>query len=86
MYFSTDEKLYIVMELIEGAPLGEHFNSLKEKGSCFSEERVWRIFVQLVLALRYLHREKRILHRDLTPSNIMLGEGDKVRITRGLLC
>ena len=70
------------MELIEGAALGEHFNSLKEKNTRFSEDRIWHIFVQLVLALRYLHKEKHIVHRDLTPNNIMLGEGDKVTISK----
>ncbi|XP_071485306.1 serine/threonine-protein kinase Nek10-like [Diadema antillarum] len=75
------EKLYIVMELIEGAPLYEHFNSLKEKAEHFSEDRIWHIFVQIVLALRYLHKEKKIVHRDLTPNNIMLGEKDRVTIT-----
>ncbi|XP_061186179.1 serine/threonine-protein kinase Nek10-like [Saccostrea echinata] len=79
--FVQEEKLYIVMELIEGAPLGEHFNSLKEKNMKFPEDRIWNIFMQLVLALRYLHKEKGILHRDLTPNNIMLGEDDKVTIT-----
>ena len=37
---------------------------------------------QMVLALRYLHKEKGIVHRDLTPNNIMLGEGDKVTISK----
>ncbi|XP_019065181.1 serine/threonine-protein kinase Nek10 isoform X5 [Fukomys damarensis] len=69
------------MELIEGAPLGEHFSSLKEKQHHFTEERLWKIFIQLCLALRYLHKEKRIVHRDLTPNNIMLGDKDKVTIT-----
>lgn len=36
----------------------------------------------MVLALRYLHKEKGILHRDLTPNNIMLGEDDKVTISK----
>ncbi|ELK38073.1 Serine/threonine-protein kinase Nek10 [Myotis davidii] len=36
---------------------------------------------QLCLALRYLHKEKRIIHRDLTPNNIMLGDKDKVTVT-----
>ncbi|XP_042332499.1 serine/threonine-protein kinase Nek10 isoform X2 [Sceloporus undulatus] len=79
--FLENDKLYIVMELIEGAPLGEHFHSLKEKQQHFTEERIWNIFIQLCLALRYLHKEKRIVHRDLTPNNIMLGDKDKVTIT-----
>lgn len=79
--FMEGDKLYIIMDLIDGAPIGEHFNSLKEKGQMFTEERIWDIFVQMVLALRYIHKEKFIVHRDLTPNNIMLGENDKVTIT-----
>ena len=37
---------------------------------------------QLTLALRYLHKDKGIVHRDLTPNNIMLGENDKVTISK----
>ncbi|KAM6141398.1 LOW QUALITY PROTEIN: serine/threonine-protein kinase Nek10 [Phoenicopterus ruber ruber] len=79
--FLENDRLYIVMELIEGVPLGEHFHSLKEKQQQFTEERIWHIFIQLCLALRYLHKEKRIVHRDLTPNNVMLGDKDKVTIT-----
>ncbi|XP_050747615.1 serine/threonine-protein kinase Nek10 isoform X2 [Gymnogyps californianus] len=79
--FLENDRLYIVMELIEGVPLGEHFHSLKEKQQQFTEERMWHIFIQLCLALRYLHKEKRIVHRDLTPNNVMLGDKDKVTIT-----
>ncbi|XP_024917349.1 serine/threonine-protein kinase Nek10 isoform X2 [Cynoglossus semilaevis] len=79
--FLEGDQLYIVMELIEGVPLAEHFNSLKEKQQQFTEDRIWNIFIQMCLALRYLHKEKRIVHRDLTPNNIMLGENDKVTIT-----
>ncbi|KAF6727021.1 Serine/threonine-protein kinase Nek10 [Oryzias melastigma] len=79
--FLDGEKLYIVMELIEGVPLAEHFTSLKEKQQRFTEDRIWNVFIQVCLALRYLHKEKRIVHRDLTPNNIMLGEKDKVTIT-----
>ncbi|KAM9309948.1 serine/threonine-protein kinase Nek10 [Pholidichthys leucotaenia] len=79
--FLEGDKLYIVMELIEGVSLGEHFTSLKEKQQHFTEDRIWNIFIQMCLALRYLHKEKRIVHRDLSPNNIMLGEKDKVTIT-----
>ena len=40
------------------------------------------LFLQIVLGLRYLHKEKHIVHRDLTPNNIMLGENDKVTISK----
>ncbi|XP_060936435.1 serine/threonine-protein kinase Nek10, partial [Limanda limanda] len=79
--FLEGDRLYIVMELIEGVPLAEHFTSLKEKQQQFTEDRIWNIFIQMCLALRYLHKEKRIVHRDLTPNNIMLGEKDRVTIT-----
>lgn len=38
--------------------------------------------VQILRGLRYLHKEKSIVHRDLTPNNIMLGENDKVTISK----
>uniref|UniRef100_F6VL54 Protein kinase domain-containing protein n=1 Tax=Ciona intestinalis TaxID=7719 RepID=F6VL54_CIOIN len=84
-YYSTfqeNDKLYIEMELIEGASLQDYFNSLKEKKEPgMGEIRLWRVFIQMCLALRYLHCDKRIVHRDLSPNNVMLGENDKVTIT-----
>lgn len=47
LMYVSDDKLYIVMELIEGAPLGEHFKSLKEKKQQFTEDRLWHIFIQV---------------------------------------
>ena len=70
------------MQYLDGASLLEHITSLKEKGQKFSEERVWCVFTQLTLALRYIHKEKRIVHRDLSPANLMLGEGDKLTISQ----
>lgn len=80
--FQENDKLYIEMELIEGASLQEHFNAMIEKKqSGMDEDRVWRVLIQLCLALRYLHKDKSIVHRDLTPGNIMLSENDHVTIT-----
>ena len=69
------------MELLEGAPLSDHVSSLAERRSRFSEERVWKLYVQLVLGLRYLHKEKHIVHRDLSPANIMIRHDDKLTIS-----
>lgn len=67
------------MEMLEGLSLTDLIISMKDKQEYFEESRVWHIFTQLIVALRYLHREKCILHRDLSSNNIMVDEGDKVR-------
>jgi serine/threonine protein kinase len=46
-----------------------------------SEESIWPIFIQLCLALCYMHMEKRVVHRDLTPSNIMINDRRIIKIT-----
>jgi len=40
---------------------------------------VWQVFIQLAAALRYLHVEKRIVHRDLAPGNVLIS-GDQMNI------
>ena len=36
--------------------------------------------MQVCLALRYIHKEKHVVHRDLSPSNIMINEDDVVKL------
>lgn len=79
--FKENDSLFIVMELIDGAPLSQHVRTLKEKQEHWTEEKIWNLFIQIVLALKYLHKEKHIVHRDLTSNNIMLSENDKITIT-----
>ena len=56
------------MEYIEGAPLTEHFNSLKEKKSKFSEERIWNIFVQVGKSIKVARH-----YQQKTAQQICLG-------------
>ena len=42
--------------------------------------------VQIIRALRYLHKQKRIVHRDLKPANIMVGDKDKLTISKTTTC
>ena len=70
------------MELLEGAPLSDYIASMEEKGSRFGEDHLWRVFAQLLLALRYLHKDRKIIHRDLSPANLMLNEDDKLTISK----
>uniref|UniRef100_A0A8R1I5V2 Protein kinase domain-containing protein n=1 Tax=Caenorhabditis japonica TaxID=281687 RepID=A0A8R1I5V2_CAEJA len=79
--FVDNHRLYIVMDLIKGVSLREHIVTMKEKKSNFEEGKVWAMVVQMMLALRYLHKEKQIVHRDLKPNNIMITTDERVVIT-----
>jgi serine/threonine protein kinase len=70
------------MELIAGSSLQDYLSLLKETNRKMIEENIWKVFIQLILALRYLHKEKGIVHRDLTANNIMLDDEYRVKISK----
>lgn len=78
--FVERNNLYIVMELVEGVTLEEFIVSYSEKGLPVPEKLAWNVFVQICTALRYLHLEKNITHRDLKPQNIMVDSAHNVKL------
>ncbi|NXY33467.1 NEK4 kinase, partial [Pomatorhinus ruficollis] len=72
-----DGHLYIVMGFCEG---GDLYHKLKEqKGKLLPENQVVEWFVQIAMALQYLH-EKHILHRDLKTQNIFLTRTNIIKV------
>ncbi|PIK43579.1 putative serine/threonine-protein kinase Nek4 [Apostichopus japonicus] len=66
---NDDGHLYIVMGYCDG---GDVYNRLKQqKGRMLEERQVVEWFVQIAMALQYMH-ERNILHRDLKTQNIFL--------------
>ena len=59
----------ILMEYLEG---GELLKYLQEKGK-LDEDEARGIFLQLVDAISYCHKEK-IIHRDLKLENILMSD------------
>jgi calcium/calmodulin-dependent protein kinase I len=69
--YEDDEKVYIVMELVEGSEL---FDRIVDKGY-YSEKSTVLIVKQILNAVKYLHQQG-IAHRDLKPENLLCsGEG-----------
>ncbi|KAM4583076.1 serine/threonine-protein kinase Nek4 [Fundulus diaphanus] len=72
-----DRQLYIVMGFCEG---GDLYHRLKQqKGELLSERQVVEWFVQIAMALQYLH-ERNILHRDLKTQNIFLTKTSIIKV------
>jgi serine/threonine protein kinase len=63
---SADDTLYLVMELVDGRPLGE----LLERGS-IAPRRTLVLARQVLAALHHAHGNG-IIHRDLKPDNLMI--------------
>ncbi|CAM4589733.1 serine/threonine-protein kinase Nek4 isoform X1 [Caretta caretta] len=72
-----DGLLYIVMGFCEG---GDLYHKLKEqRGKPLPENQVVEWFVQIAMALQYLH-EKHILHRDLKTQNVFLTRTNIIKV------
>jgi len=76
LFFSTENRcLHIVMEYCDGGDLERKM----KQGRPLSEPQIWDYFVQICLALEYLH-SKKVLHRDIKPANIFLTKKDEVKL------
>ena len=68
-------RLYMVMEWVDGRLLRE---IMSEQGK-LPAERATRIAMHICQVLEYIHKHG-IVHRDLKPDNIMVGDGDCVKL------
>jgi serine/threonine protein kinase len=65
--YMTDDKIFIVMELMEG---GELFDYVVQKGT-LTEEEASRIVKKVTSAIAFMHSQN-FIHRDLKPENLLL--------------
>lgn len=81
-------KLYIIMEHCSGGDLGRLIKKHRSQQIMIEEKFIWKVFAQIVLALKECHRRgqngdpntKPIIHRDLKPANILLDNDHNVKI------
>ena len=59
--------------------LNYHIRRKEKKGEFFTEDEIFSWFVQICLALEYVHGRK-VLHRDLKCSNIFLTGNNTVKL------
>lgn len=78
----ANSKIYIVMEYCEGGDMSGVIKKCKRDRDFLPEEIIWKIFMQISLALHDCHKRKdgKILHRDLKPANIFLDSSMNVKL------
>ena len=86
-FWSDGDRLYIEMELAEGGSLKDRLLACKSAGEKgIPKEELLRYFHDTASALDYLHCHRpAILHRDIKPGNILLGQGNAKLADFGLL-
>ena len=74
--FQTKQKLYLVMDMVNGGELFFHLKRMKQ----FKQNLVQFYCAEILLALEYLH-SKKIIYRDLKAENILLDCDGHIKLT-----
>ena len=72
--FKMRQNIYIVMEYCEKGDLCTYMSERKKnkkQNYFFSEDFIWKLFIQISIGLYHIH-SKKILHRDIKTLNIFL--------------
>lgn len=85
---AADNTYFIVMEYVDGANLKSLNEALRKQGRRFPIKEATYICIEALRGLNYAHeltdeegRELNIVHRDISPPNIMISRRGEVKVT-----
>jgi serine/threonine protein kinase len=77
--FEGDGRLFLVQEFVDGKTYSTLLRERQSIGQTFSEEEVVEWLKKLLPVLEYVHKHN-IIHRDISPDNIMLPDGNNLPV------
>ncbi|WP_137669254.1 serine/threonine-protein kinase, partial [Sphaerospermopsis reniformis] len=74
--FSQDQRLFLVQDYISGKTYHTLLNERRAESQAFTEAEVLHLLCSLLPVLEHIHN-KRIIHRDISPDNLILRDIDQ---------
>lgn len=74
--FEAEGRLFLVQDYVEGRSYRELLSERRRGGQLFTEAEVVTLLKQVLPILEYLH-DREIIHRDISPENLMLRSTDR---------
>ena len=72
------------MEYCENGDMAQLIKKCKQEKDYVAEDVIWKIFMQIILALRECHDQRqgngKILHRDIKPGNVFFDGSNNVKL------
>ncbi|HYO74037.1 MAG TPA: serine/threonine-protein kinase [Archangium sp.] len=76
----VDGLLYMAMELVSGVSLTEVERALRQRGERFTDEALLAVGIATCAALEAVHERPNLVHRDVSPQNLMLSAGGTLKL------
>jgi len=79
--FKEDNDFYIVTEYINNGRLLDLMKKNIQQKKLIEEKIIWILLIQSLGGLLYLHQNKKIVHRDIKPDNLLLDMNGNLKIS-----
>ena len=77
--FEQDQRLFLVQDYVDGINYRDLVNQRRSQNTTFSETEVRQFLRQMLPVLAHIHA-KGIIHRDISPDNIILRNNDRLPV------
>jgi serine/threonine protein kinase len=77
--FEQDQRLFLIQDFVDGTTYRDWLNQRRNQGNAFAETEVRQFLQQLLPVLGHIH-SKGIIHRDISPDNVILRRSDQMPV------